>query len=152
MSSGEGPGQTRSREVSSGGAWEQLTSADRFEVADLRTARIPPTPGVYGWFREGECVYVGKAIDLRSRLSSHRSRSLDLSRSTLRASVAVQELGLTRSTARQRPTVMTPAQVAVVNEWLAKCQVAWLSCADATEAGDLEGRLRAEHLPRLNMI
>lgn len=152
MSSNEVPVQVASRGVPSSHPWEDLTSAPRFKAADLQKAGIPRTPGVYGWFRDGECVYVGKATNLRSRLSSHRSRSLDLSRSTLRASVAVRELGVSRRVARQRPTAMTPAQVEVVNDWLDRCQVAWLSCADATEAGDLERRLRAEYLPRLNLV
>lgn len=145
------PGRAPRGAIPSDSSWDLLMGAPRHQATELRRANIPPTAGVYAWFRGGECVYIGKATDLRSRLSSHRSTSLDMSRSTLRASVAVQELGVTRRFARQRPSAMTPAQVDVVNEWLANCDVAWFQCADGREARTLERRLLADRLPRLNI-
>ena len=92
--------------------WAALLSAPRLTAATLSSGEIPRSPGVYAWLQDGECVYVGKASNLRTRLSTHLSTSLDLSRSTLRASVAVKTLGVTRKHTRSRPTVMTPEQIA----------------------------------------
>ena len=125
-------------------SWSNLLESPRHPAVSLRGSDIPKTPGVYAWFQDGECVYVGMASVLRERLGKHLSRSLDLSRSTLRASVAVRQLGVSRSIARSRPTVMTPQQVQVVNVWLRRCDIAWLECEDVAAADELERRLRKE--------
>lgn len=77
------------------------------------------------------------------------AKGQDLSRSTLRASVAVEHLGISDAVARQRPTVMQREQVAVVNQWLASCE---LRCDNTQEAHDWELRLRDEWLPPLNLV
>lgn len=121
----------------------------------IPSREVPAEPGVYVWFREGQPLYVGKALGtngLRGRLRSHFDQGTDFSRSTLRASIAAAELGIPRSVVRQRPSVMTPEQTAVANEWLAGCEVGWLVCGSAREAHDLEDALRAEWLPPLNLI
>lgn len=107
---------------------------------------------MYVWFRDEQCMYVGKASSLRQRLSTHLRMSPDLSRSTLRATVAERELGVSRATARARPSVMTPAQVAVVNRWIAECGVAWITCSSPLAADELERHLRRERMPVLNRI
>lgn len=107
---------------------------------------------MYAWFRNGQCIYVGKASDLRQRLGTHLRTSADLSRSTLRATVAARELGISRATARARPSVVTPDQVAVVNRWLAGCDIAWITCPSAPAADELERLLRRERRPVLNRI
>ena len=89
---------------------------------------------------------------LRGRLRAHLRTRVDLSRSTLRASVAVQLLGVARSTARKRPSVMTPERVAAVNQWLRACELAWVVCQDAAAAHHLESTLRIEWLPPLNRM
>lgn len=132
--------------------WETLLASPRHRNSDLTSGEIPPVPGVYAWFQNDECVYVGKASNLRSRLGKHRSGSLDLSRSTLRASVAVQELGVTRHHARQRPTVMTQEQIDVVSAWFARASLTWVTCPDAEAADRLERALRATHMPPLNRM
>lgn len=132
--------------------WQALLTAKRHSNADLRSADIPTTAGVYAWFQGDDCVYVGKASNLRGRLGKHRSNSLDLSRSTLRASIAVQELGVTRQHARQRPTVMTAADIAVVGAWFEQASLTWLECVDNAAADQLERSLRAAWLPNLNLI
>lgn len=131
--------------------WQRLLSAPRHANAALPRAAIPEEPGVYAWFQDDECVYVGKASNLRDRLGAHRRTSLDLSRSTLRASVAVQELGVTRSHARSRPSLMTPAQIEAVNSWFQRASVAWLCCQTVGAAETLETRLRMAWMPPLNL-
>lgn len=132
--------------------WRTLLARPRHPNSTLSRADIPTSPGVYAWFKQGSCVYVGKATDLRSRLSRHRSTSLDLSRSTLRASVAVLELGVTRHHARLRPTVMTREQVATITAWFNSADVAWIECPTPAEASSLEDRLRAAWMPPLNRM
>ncbi|NYF16008.1 excinuclease UvrABC nuclease subunit [Microbacterium sp. AK009] len=112
---------------------------------------IPAKPGVYAWFRDGECVYLGKASDLRSRLGTHLGTSLDLSRSTLRSWVAVRELNLDREYTRRRPTVTTAPQVAIVNAWLRSCELTWVVTATKEDAALLEGRLLAAYRPPINV-
>lgn len=134
-------------------AWERARAAERRPVASLSRGDIPDSPGVYVWFRDGEPVYVGEAKgSLRQRLSAHLSKSADLSRSTLRRSVALAELGIPRSAAATRPTVITAEQAAVVTTWLSECEVAWLVCDDGADAHQLEAELRSQHLPPLNRM
>lgn len=132
--------------------WQVLLGRPRHPSIRLARGDIPTVPGVYAWFKHGSCVYVGKATDLRSRLSRHRSTSLDLSRSTLRASVAVAEVGVTRHHARSRPSVMTPEEIAVVTAWFNSAEVAWVECRTPAEASALEDRLRSGWLPPLNRM
>ena len=82
--------------------------------------------------------------------ASHLSSSLDLSRSTLRSWVAVRELCLTREYTRRRPTVMTGEQVAVVNEWIRTCELAWTPTDTKEEAAALEPRPRRRWRPPIN--
>lgn len=134
-------------------SWTRLLEAPRSHAGDLTRPAIPQVPGVYAWFRDDECVYVGLAgTSLRSRLSAHLATTTDLSRSTLRATVAVNQLGVTRTTARSRPPILTTDQVGVVNEWLRACDVAWLTCPTRLAAVSLEKTLRETRLPRLNLV
>lgn len=129
---------------------EMLWAADAVELSD-----IPTGPGVYVWFRDDEPIYVGEARGkrgLRGRLRAHLAIGQDLSRSTFRASVAVRQLGVDRATARLRPSVLSPAQVAIVNEWIAECDLAWVECASQEEAHNLEIRLRWAWLPPFNIL
>lgn len=138
-----------------GPQWAKAHAVTRHAVSQLRSEDIPRTPGVYIWFRDGEPVYVGEARGekgLRGRLAAHRASDVDLSRSTLRASVAVAELGVSRTRARSRPSVMTTDEVAIVNEWLARCELGWMECPSPESAHDLETALRREWLPPLNRI
>lgn len=132
--------------------WTDVEDLVRRAVETTSVSSIPRAPGVYFWFRNDECVYVGMASSLRQRLGTHLRSTVDLSRSTLRASVAVQELGITRHTARQRPSVMTAEEVEVVNRWLRGCELTWIECDSRNAADELERALRAEHLPRLNRL
>lgn len=133
--------------------WARLLAAPRIRARDLRRPAIPNEPGVYAWFRDAECVYVGLAgTSLRDRLAKHLAVATDLSRSTLRATVAVRELSVTRKVARSRPPVLTEAQVAVVNAWLAVCDVSWMTRPTKEEATELERELRTARLPRLNLM
>uniref|UniRef100_UPI003F490F93 GIY-YIG nuclease family protein n=1 Tax=Paenarthrobacter ureafaciens TaxID=37931 RepID=UPI003F490F93 len=116
---------------------------------------IPVAPGVYIWFRDGYPIYVGRAIGkkgLRQRLRAHLAQGPDLSRSTLRASVAVSQINVSRSIARRRPSIMTAQQIALVNDWIAECQLGWIACDTRPEALILEKNLRDEWLPELNLV
>ncbi|MEV7764476.1 GIY-YIG nuclease family protein [Microbacterium sp. NPDC089180] len=130
--------------------WRALLSPPRQTVARIERAGIPTRPGVYAWFHSGECVYLGKASNLRARLATHLSTSLDLSRSTLRSWVAVRELGLTREYTRRRPTVMDAAQVGVVSSWLRECDLTWNVTPTNEDAVALESALLAAWRPPIN--
>ncbi|MEV7874193.1 GIY-YIG nuclease family protein [Microbacterium sp. NPDC089188] len=131
--------------------WSDLLSKPRRLAMDVQRNDVPEQPGVYAWFRDGECVYLGKASDLRSRLVTHLGTSLDLSRSTLRSWVEVRELGLAREYTRRRPTVMTGEQVAIVNGWLRGCELAWMTSDTREDAAALEARLLAAHRSPINV-
>lgn len=131
--------------------WRDLLSKPRRLAARLERADIPTSPGVYSWFRGSQCVYLGKASNLRSRLSTHLSTSLDLSRSTFRSWVAVRELGLTREYTRRRPTVMTAGQVAVVNSWLRECDLAWITTLTKEDSVSLESAFLTAWRPPINV-
>ena len=135
--------------------WQEVLLKVDARKLPIPAREVPAEPGVYVWFREGQPVYVGKALGtngLQGRLRSHFDQGTDFSRSTFRASIAAAQLGIPRSVVRQRPSVMTPEQTAVVNEWLAGCEVGWIVCASAMEAKNLENALRGEWLPPLNLI
>lgn len=137
-----------------GKCWKVALSIAKPRPLPLPGGGVPTDPGVYIWFRGGRPVYVGEAIGakgLRGRLRAHFAKGPDLSRSTLRASVAVAQLGVDRSVARQRPTVMKVEQVAVINQWLASCELGWIKCDSIKEAHDWELNLRDEWLPPLNL-
>ena len=131
--------------------WSTVLSQPRTRAGSLARSVVPELPGVYAWFRDDECVYLGKASSLRARLRSHLATSLDLSRSTLRSWVAVRELGLTREYTRRRPTVMTPEQVAVVTEWIQRCDLSWVTTTTKEEAALLEARLLSAWRPPINV-
>ena len=138
-----------------GNKWEEALSRVNPRKLPIPPGDVPVASGVYIWFREGQPIYVGKALGadgLRGRLKAHFAHSTDFSRSTFRASIAAAQLGLPRSVVRQRPSVMTPDQTAVANQWLAQCEVGWIVCASGMEAENLERALRAEWLPPLNLI
>lgn len=140
--------------IPDGPLWSRALAAPRRRASDLGRGDVPTHPGVYIWFRDGEPVYAGRAKGnggLRSRLAKHLASGLDLSHSTLRASVAVRELGVTRAHARSRPTVMTSDQIGVVNAWLAECEIAWLVCSSVEETIALEDALIAEWRPPINI-
>ena len=130
--------------------WTDVFEAPRTRSSALNKADIPAQPGLYAWFRDGECVYLGIAGDLRDRLTTHRGTSNDLSRSTFRSWVAVHVLGLDRAATRQRPSIVTGDQAQVVNAWVAACDIAWLTQTTREDAAALEASLLAEHLPLLN--
>ena len=138
-----------------GDEWKFVLSQVKPRPLPVARAEIPTDPGIYIWFRDDQPIYVGEGLGakgLRRRLSSHFSKSADLSRSTLRASVAVVQLGIDRSVARQRPSLVNADQVAAINHWLASCELGWLAFEDPDEAHALEVRLRDEWLPPLNLV
>jgi hypothetical protein len=135
--------------------WQRALAAPRIRSSLLESKSIPTSSGVYIWLRDGEPIYIGEAKGkrgLRQRLGNHRSKRADFSSSTLRASVAVAQLGMTRHHARQRPSLITGADAEVVTRWLSECEVAWIECASAGEAHALEAALRTEWLPPLNRM
>lgn len=125
--------------------------APRRPARDVLLMEVPSGPGVYTWWRDGEPVYVGEAkVSLRRRLRAHLGTGPDLSRSTLRRSIALAELDIPRATSSARPARVSQADADVVAAWLRGCELSWVECATGAEAHALEAALRAEHLPPLN--
>lgn len=90
--------------------WALALSMVNPQPLPIPRGNVPSDPGVYIWFRQGDFIYVGEALGaegLRGRLRAHFSKGLDLSLSTLSASIAVKLPGVERAVARKRPTVMT---------------------------------------------
>ena len=136
-----------------GSAWQKVSAQPRRTPGSLSRADFPSRPGVYAWFRDGRPVYAGVAAGsqgLKSRLWTHLDTGLDLSRSAFRRNV-LEHLGIaTVAMARQRPSALTSAQVAAVNQWIRECELAWIECASDQEAKTLEVALLAEARPPLN--
>lgn len=127
-----------------------MRQAPRRPVPAVALPEIPATPGVYSWWRNGEPVYVGEAANLRRRLREHLETGSDLSRSTLRRSVALAELAIPRHVSSARPTQVSQTEADTVSAWLRGCELAWVRCDTAAAAHLLEGALRSEWLPPLN--
>jgi hypothetical protein len=133
--------------------WADMDSATRVAAANLKRDAIPMSPGVYAWYRGVERWYVGKAACLRDRIwGNHLGKGASLSGSALRRNVAEHlDYGDPESTKRGI-TKLTSEQLDAVRAWLLACDVAWLSCATAAEAVDLEARLKTEFRPQLTKI
>lgn len=133
--------------------WEAIRQRPRVSVETLRVGDIPRGPGVYIWWRADVAIYVGEAkASLRHRLSAHLATRPDLTRSTLRRSVALAQLGIPRAVSGQRPSVVTQEDADTVSRWLRECELAWVACGSADEAHALEAALRNEWLPPLNRM
>jgi hypothetical protein len=135
--------------------WRALTSVERHAPQTVRNDQtmIPRGPGVYAWFRDGEPVYVGRAASkggLRHRLGQHLEIGTDLSHSTFRAWVAVDQLGLTRKAARDRLAGVTLEQAAAVTAWVDGCAVGWVELDSVGEAKRFEHGLLYAWEPPLN--
>ncbi|EAR26119.1 hypothetical protein A20C1_09569 [marine actinobacterium PHSC20C1] len=137
-----------------GPLWTQVASAAKHDPRTTRRRDIPIAPGVYIWFKNGEPVYAGRAKGakgLRDRLSNHLAKTVDLSRSTFRASVASDLLGLSRAVTTARPSVLTLDQIALVNDWISGCQLAWVECESVEATIAFEIALISERRPPLNI-
>ena len=135
-------------------AWKELLGAPRQKLGKIEGTDVPISPGVCVIFDEDQPIFVGRGAGkegLRGRIRAHRATDADLSRSTLRASVAVDILGISRWTARQRPGVISEKFLDSVNNYLAACDVAWVECADTDAARELKRRLLAEYVPEYNL-
>lgn len=136
-----------------GRLWMTMNSQPRRSASTLSKDRVPATPGVYAWYRDGEAIYVGRAVGaggLRGRVwKEHLDTGNDLSRSSFRRNVC-EHLGIAAtSRTRLRPTVMETREVAQVNEWIRQCEVAWISCSSDGDAIELEDRMKHEWKPLL---
>lgn len=135
-------------------AWQEIRRVARVPASALSPRDIPTSPGVCVWFHGDEPVYIGEAggeFGLRQRLMDHLATGSDLSRSTLRATIAVVELGVDRSTARARPSVLTADQIAAVNAWLSSCEVGWIECSTSSDAHAMKRTLLNSWRPRFNL-
>jgi hypothetical protein len=135
------------------GGWSRMHAQPSHPVSGFDPAVVPPRPGVYAFYRDGEPVYVGRAIasgGLQRRLKTqHLKTGNDLSWSAFRRNVA-EHLGIAPSTVtKQRPPQLTEEQVAPVNEWVGGCEVRWIACATEAEATRLEIDLEDERKPPL---
>ena len=55
---------------------EKTLSSKNFVPASLKQAQIPNSPGIYKFFANDELIYIGKAKDLRKRVSSYFHNSV----------------------------------------------------------------------------
>jgi hypothetical protein len=134
-----------------GEMWAELRRLPRHEAGSLGRRQIPESAGIYVWFKDSEAVYLGKASSLRKRLGTHLGRSSDLSRSTLRRTVALRERGVPRAVSAKRPSVLLEADVEAVNAWIRSCEVAWLELRAPADAHAREAALLTEWRPPLNL-
>jgi len=133
--------------------WARMHVQPGHPVAQVDTSKVPTAPGVYAFYRDGQPVYVGRAIasgGLQRRLKTQHLKTVnDLSWSAFRRNVA-ERLGIAPSTVtKRRPPQLTEAQVASINEWVAACELRWIACATESEATQLEIDLKHERKPPL---
>lgn len=141
--------------LATGSTWEPVIALARTRLGGVVSSEIPLGPGVLVFFDADVPVFVGEGIGkrgIRGRLLQHRATGTDLSSSTLRASVAVEVLGVSRWTARQRPSVLLDSMVEEVNEVVAEFDVAWIECETAEAAHQLKQQLWAEYKPEYNIL
>lgn len=133
--------------------WINMDAAARRAPAMLTRELIPENPGVYGWYRHGKRMYVGKADSLRSRVwGNHLGRSKAPTGSAFRRNVA-EHLGYgTPAAIKSKEVELTNEQLAALREWIDGCEVAWLTCATAEEAIELERKLKEEFKPPLTKV
>ena len=55
---------------------EKTLSSKNFFPASLKQSQIPNSPGIYKFFANDELIYIGKAKDLRKRVSSYFHNSV----------------------------------------------------------------------------
>jgi hypothetical protein len=122
----------------------------RVEAARLDIDEVPEVPGLVAWFSDGECVYLSASGNLHHRIAEHLSTTRDLTRSNLRARVAVDVLGLDRARAHSRPNTVTQDQADAVAEWLRRCEVGWLVTDRRSDAARLRTQLLERMRPRFN--
>lgn len=125
----------------------------RHGVSGLTKAALPTTPGVYALYREGGRMYVGKATSLRTRVGAqHCAKGASMTNSALRRNIC-QHLGIAAAAdikARRYNTTLDDA--GHVSDWLAGCEFAWIECASAAGALELEQAMRQEFKPLLNRL
>ena len=137
-----------------GSTWEPVIALQRRRVGGIDGSTVPLGPGVLVFFDADVPVFVGEGIGkrgLRGRLQQHRAAANNLSSSTLRASVAVEVLGISRWTARKRPSVLLDSMIEEVNSVVAEFEVAWIECSGVDEARALKRGLLAEFRPEFNL-
>lgn len=140
--------------MSRGTSWSTMDPQPRRGATAITGSRVVPSePGVYAWYRDGDAVYLGRAIGedgLRGRVwADHLRTGNDLSRSSFRRNVC-DHLGIApTSRTTIRPTLMTAADVEPINEWIRGCQIAWIECESDGAASKLESAMKAEWKPPL---
>lgn len=121
----------------------------------IRRSDIPTKPGVYicsDMAARSTWARLSNRCASEAPLKAHFVKGRDLSRNTLRASLAAAQLGIDRSVIWLRPSVMSFEQVTVVNQWLGTCAVEWIESPGIEEAHALDIDLREERLPALNRV
>ncbi len=133
--------------------WADMHHRPRTSARLLRSAadrrRVPSTPAVYAWYREGRPVYVGKADTLQRRVGNHMGQGRAMTNSAFRRNVA-ECLGIAPATAiKSRVHRCSAAEADRVNAWIRGCELAWIPCETPSDAVALESRLKAEFRPCL---
>lgn len=132
--------------------WSTMDAQPRHPVPRVRPEVVPKSYGVYAFYRDGDRIYVGRAIaagGLRKRLCGmHLLIGPDASWSAFRRNVAETQ-GVPTSVTRVHGDTLSVAQLERLNEWVAGCEVAWIECRSAEEATALEVSMKAEYKPPL---
>lgn len=144
------PARAHSARPVLGPLWEEMNAQPRRVAETLTEAAIPVEPGVYAWYRESNPVYVGKAGSLSGRLwRNHLGQGESMTNSAFRRNVA-EELGIaTANDIKERKYLPSSKDVRIVNEWIQRCEVAWIECDSHEDAVKLERVMKREWLPPL---
>lgn len=134
--------------MGTGPSWDRVYQQQRQWGREVGESSISARSGVYAWFRDGTCVYSGRAVGgtgLRRRIwNGHLGTVPDLSRSSFRRNLC-EHLGIAASpVTRQRPTRMTASQIDPDKRSIRECGVAWIECRTEHEAKAFEQALLAE--------
>jgi hypothetical protein len=135
-----------------GPLWAEMDARPRVAFSELTRAAIPISPGVYAVYRDGCRVYVGKAADLRSRVSRHNGKGLGMRGSAFRRNVA-QFLGIAEANHIYKQVHrITADEAQAIRDWIEGCEVAWFERPTESEALAAETEIKAEFKPPLTKV
>jgi excinuclease UvrABC nuclease subunit len=135
-----------------GPLWSQMNVQPRRSSAELRKRDLPPAPGVYAWYRDGDAVYVGKADSLKDRLGRHLGRGRVMTSSAFRRNVA-EHLGIsTAALIKSKAYQPDDDEVASIRAFVEGCEVAWVTTSTPADALHLETNMKLEWTPPLTKM
>jgi hypothetical protein len=133
--------------------WADMDSRPRLGAHAARKHDIPTNPGIYGWYRLGKRIYLGKAANLQNRLwNNHLGKGICLTGSAFRRNVA-EHLGIaTAADIKSGRRTITRAEADTICTWISSCEVSWIVQVSEADALRAEAQLRAEFCPPLTKL